>query len=301
MKAKKILQGLIATGFLACTLTFSPQADNFTQMPVAYAEAEVIDESDYPDDIPIARSDDVSKYVPPMMYLPMPDKYIRMYDEAIKKSPKDATLYCSRGIYLSCQNKYKEAIADFTTAIRLEPKFIYAYCRRANTYRLMEDYKKAIKDYTRAIESSTDSTTSSSSFEAYRMRGLIYEKMGNYDNALKNYEEAIEIFPDEPVFWENRADIYMERKQYDKAIADCTKWIEMDPEDDDAYSNRAAAYFMKNNFESAILDLNKAIELNPEGFHTGSYYFARGLCYAMLGEKIKAIASFAKANQLGYK
>ena len=297
MKTKKILQGLIATGFLACTLTFSPQADNFAQMPVAYAEEEVIDESRYPDDIPIVRADDVSKYTPPMIYLSMPDKYIRMYDEAIKKSPNDATLYCSRGIYLMCQNKYKEAIADFTKAIRLEPKFFYAYYERANTYRLMENYKKAIKDYTRTIE---NSTTVGSFSEAYRMRGLAYEKIDDYDNALKNYTEAFEIFPDEPVFLEHRAEIYMERKQYDKAIADYTKWIELDPEDDDAYSNRAAAYFMKNNFESAIPDINKAIELNPDGFHTGSYYFARGLCYLALGEKIKAVASFARAKQLGY-
>ena len=45
------------------------------------------------------------------------------------------------------QEKYKEAIADYTTSIKLDPNYWYAYNNRAMSYWEMGFIEKAKKDY----------------------------------------------------------------------------------------------------------------------------------------------------------
>ncbi len=294
MNAKKFLRGLMAAGIFASTLTFTPQVDNLIQNTVTYASE--IDESYYPDDIPIVRSDDVSKYSPPIEHYPMPDKYIRMYDEAIAKSPNDATLYCSRGMYLRVQNKYEQAIADFNKAMSLEPKFFHAYFQRAETYRIMQDYKRAVRDYTLAIACKRTSPTYY--IVAHKHRIFAYEKLGNYDRAIKEYDKLLRYFPDAEVYWARQAELYAETGQYDKAIKNYTMWIELEPERAEPYGERAAMYAMQQDYQSAISDLSTAIELEPDN---ASFYLARGIFYKILDDDKNAEADFAKAKELDYE
>src|SRR5690242_13477906 len=68
------------------------------------------------------------------------------YDEAIRASPNNPSLYARRGWALGKSGHLDKAIKDFNTAISLNPKYAYAYWLRAKAYEEEGDLEKAIKD-----------------------------------------------------------------------------------------------------------------------------------------------------------
>lgn len=69
------------------------------------------------------------------------------YDEAIKRNPKDAKLYCNRAAALTKLNAYPDALKDLDDCLALDPKYIKAYGRKGAAHFFLKEYNKALKAY----------------------------------------------------------------------------------------------------------------------------------------------------------
>ena len=216
------------------------------------------------------------------------DEAIADYTTAIEIDPDYAWAYNNRGVAYDNQGKYDLAIADYTTAIELDPDHKEAYYNRGNAYRKQGKYDLAIADYTKAIEIDPDYK------EAYTNRGNAYYNQGKYDLAIADYTTAIELDPDYAWTYYNRGNAYDNQGKYDLAIADYTTAIELDPDHKEAYNNRGVAYDNQGKYDLAIADYTTAIELDPDD--AGAYY-NRGLAYEQ-GKYDLAIADYTTAIEL---
>lgn len=98
------------------------------------------------------------------------------------------------------QQKYREAIADFSLALRFNPNFADAYMGLSRAYFGMGNYDQARNNVSRAIDNYSKISNNSQLAEAYRLRGAIYEKQKNYREAEKDYQQARQLNPNDANF-----------------------------------------------------------------------------------------------------
>ncbi|KAJ1679364.1 Hsp90 cochaperone, partial [Spiromyces aspiralis] len=81
---------------------------------------------------------------------------VKEYTEAIKRSPKDPRNYSNRAACFTKLFAIPDAIKDCNKSIELDPTFIKAYLRKANIEVLKKDYAEAIEICEEAMEKDTD-------------------------------------------------------------------------------------------------------------------------------------------------
>jgi len=75
-----------------------------------------------------------------------------VYDEAIKRNPKDHTLYSNRALCYSKLMEWPAAKADCDKALELCPNFVRALERRGNCYVMLKEMTKAMADFRKGLE-----------------------------------------------------------------------------------------------------------------------------------------------------
>lgn len=137
--------------------------------------------------------------------------------------------HLQNGLNLDKQNRYDEAISEYTKAIELNPNSEAAYLDRGNDYVRKLQFDLAIADFNKAIELNPNDEA------AYLARGIAYINKGFRDSAM-----------------------------YILAIADFGKAIALNPNDAVAYDNRGYAYALNSQYDLAVPDLNRAIQLSKD-------------------------------------
>lgn len=84
--------------------------------------------------------------------------------------------------------------------------------------------------------------------------------------------------------------------RFEEALKLAQKALEMDPKNADAHLCAANAYMSKADFGTAIHHYKKAVENDP---NKGDRYFNLGYAYASDNQQVKALESFAKADEVG--
>eukprot|EP00391_Amoebophrya_sp_Ameob2_P010665 CAMPEP_0178995436 /NCGR_PEP_ID=MMETSP0795-20121207/7827_1 /TAXON_ID=88552 /ORGANISM="Amoebophrya sp., Strain Ameob2" /LENGTH=572 /DNA_ID=CAMNT_0020687745 /DNA_START=101 /DNA_END=1820 /DNA_ORIENTATION=+ len=69
------------------------------------------------------------------------------YDEACKRNPRDAKLFCNRAAALTKLMAHPDALKDLEETIKLDPAYVKAYSRKGACHFFMKDYNKALKSY----------------------------------------------------------------------------------------------------------------------------------------------------------
>jgi len=69
------------------------------------------------------------------------------YDEALKRNPKDATVYANRAAALTKLLSFPDALRDLEEALKLDPKYVKAHHRKGTCHLLMKEYHKALKAF----------------------------------------------------------------------------------------------------------------------------------------------------------
>jgi tetratricopeptide (TPR) repeat protein len=100
---------------------------------------------------------------------------IANWSEALRRDPKKAIGYVTRGRAYYYIEDYDHAIADFTEALRLEPAAM-TYCLRGDAYARKRDCDHAIADITEAIRRKD-------SAHFYERRAFAKRVKGDYDGA----------------------------------------------------------------------------------------------------------------------
>lgn len=191
------------------------------------------------------------------------------------------------------QEKYDEAIADFTEAIRLDPNNASAYFNRGLTWGNKKQHDKAFEDYTETLR------LEPTHFAALINRGRIYlQKRNEADKAIVDFSEAIRLEPENEMGWFNRSAAWDAKEIHDKAIADLTEAIRLKPDHFEAFANRGSIWHTVKEDDKAIEDYNEAIRLMPD--HPLPYS-NRGNAWSSKKAYDKAIADYDHALELNAK
>lgn len=99
-----------------------------------------------------------------------------------------------------------------------------------------EKYKEALQDYTKAIKINHDDA------DAFYNRGYILIKLGKYNRAVKDLDRAITLQPEFAAAYHVRGIAFFDKKQYHQAVEDFTQAISLEPDNIKFYYSRMSAY-----------------------------------------------------------
>lgn len=94
--------------------------------------------------------------------------------------------------------------------------------------------------------------------------GNQYVKQGSWDKAIESYTRAINSYPEDAIFYANRALCYLKKDKFNEVVTDCTLSLHLDDTYVKAYQRRAVARQKLGNLVEARQDFLKIIELEPK-------------------------------------
>lgn len=191
--------------------------------------------------------------------------------------------YNDKGEELCNENKYEEAIADYSELIELDPDDDWAYSTRGDCYKKLEQFEKAIIDYTKAIELNPDDEYV---YLVYLDRGDCYKELQRYEEANADYKKVLELTDDEELIEHIREEFIKMSEALEKSV-----------EADERLLNTLE--LMENgNFQEAIEGFSKFIKSKPNDKNVNMVYSERGDCYKELEQFEEAIKDYKKALEL---
>jgi len=117
--------------------------------------------------------------------------------EASYRDKEEAERLKNEGNDLMKQEKYEDALKNYTKAIQLDCKNPVYFCNRAAAYSKLNNHVFALEDCQRAIE--IDPSYS----KAYGRMGLAYASLNDHAKAKEFYKKAIELDPNNESFRNN--------------------------------------------------------------------------------------------------
>lgn len=144
----------------------------------------------------------------------------------ISNEPIVSYPFAQRGFLNFNQNRYKEALDDFSIALKLEPDNSEYLLNRARTYIKLNELEKADKDLTSALE------LDPSNGQVYFNLAVIAHKKSQLKKAIELLDLAIFYYPEYKMAYVNRAIAYHSLEESAKACKDLRKAIDLGYEAD---------------------------------------------------------------------
>lgn len=263
------------------------------------------------------------------------EESIWFYTIGIEKSNLNPTTasycYSNRGRLLLDQNRFDEALSDFTLAIEFSENKASAYRTRAEYFQSRGEFDRALIDFSLAIENASDDKSL-----YYYFRAVFYKDyLKNELNAFEDYQKILEIDSTDfdaligvcgfrisqgefrqsleildkwqtsneindsirTIFYLFKGSLQSAKGNYVEAHKDYDNAIQIDNKKSVPYFERAKFYeYYLNDLEKALIDYSKAIELEPENT---DYYLRRSDVFFKLGNykgQIKDISIVRKID-----
>ena len=201
---------------------------------------------------------------------------VSVFNEAIKKDPKNKLYVQARGIVLD----------DYTRWINGQPPRATAFFNLGYLYAEMGDLTRAVSAYQMALDISPKHG------KALYNLGNIYKEQGRLVDALTLYKKVSEVDPRNSDAYLNMGSIYLKRGNRREAKESFQKAVKVDPEN-------AKAYFNLGVLEESAGNLQKAIDLYRESIakdpNNRVAYYNLGNSYAKLMQNTEAINSYLNA------
>ena len=208
--------------------------------------------------------------------------------------PNTSDLF-NNGISNLNQQKYQQALVDFTKVIATKNKLVgAAYSNRCLVNLQLDNHAAAQADCIMALKNNAEN------LEAYLNLGLAYYRQGKYQQAITEYQQVIQRDKDDYRAYYNLGLAHLALKDYLIAIANYQTALIHSPDFEIEsksliYNDLALAYMMLAENEKAIRNFSKAIALNANNYHA---YYNRGCAYYRQGKHQTAIKDFTQAIQL---
>jgi tetratricopeptide (TPR) repeat protein len=241
-----------------------------------------------------------------------------------------------RGLVWKKKGELDKAMADFTLAAQYEPEDDFVFDQMGYIWFLRGDFDRAIECYSKVIELKSGNADGWLARGVCYWNKCGKDKIGFWDEEGENISKAIEDFTKAIELAPEMADAYFNRGIAYCAVAresnNLIKSILVQKGTDDAErlvllaqldrmggkdfvpqadallrglrSNRdqvdvlmgkSLGLFATNDAEEAIRDLTRALELAPDNPEA---YYQRGLAYALLGRRDKALADYEQTCAL---
>lgn len=222
---------------------------------------------------------------------------IEAYEQAIKASPQDPTLYIELARVQVFAGRPKEAQANAENALLLNPNNSMAHAVRAwaldfqggadNNAAALKSIQDALRlDPNNAlahayyVEVLIDSDSAENvvkaidesrvalgldpnMLETRRARGYLLEATGNYEQAIPEYQAAIEINPNIPILYMELGRNYRFLQVYDKAIDAFTRANTLNPEDPEPDLFLSRTYATIGEYAKALQYAETAVKDKP--------------------------------------
>lgn len=201
------------------------------------------------------------------------DEAANSIEEAIRRDPKNPSVYEGLASIYVTQNRLEETIAQLkkASALRAELKtegranpnpYYYLGSSYAIRFALTgdeTDFNEAIKALNEAVKIMPKFAT------AYQALGLAYEKHSDADEALANYKKASAIDPKNPAYVVSIAYVYYYLKNNDDAAIGLYKQaLGLKPDYAPAHQRLALVYTRKKDDAEAARHLLEAIKYDPK-------------------------------------
>ena len=242
------------------------------------------------------------------------DDSITMYDEAIKKSPKNSEIYVNKALAQAQGNNYDAAINTLQSAALVFPKdqnipstlknvkemkLNQQLDKAANAYK-NKDYQTAISYYL-LIQPATVDT----------MLGVAtsYQELGDKEKAIEYYKKALAIKPLDSDIAYYIACLYGEDEKYDEAKFYLEKAITFNKNNTQAIEylksieeteksnklNQAIALYDEQKYDESLAQFNDILSKDTQNAYA---YYYRGMIYDAKELRKEAISDLTKALQL---
>jgi tetratricopeptide (TPR) repeat protein len=147
---------------------------------------------------------------------------INSFTKALRLALGDlAEILMYRAMAFAALGDYPRAYADFDECLNMNEGFAAAWHERANTLKTQEKFRDALQDYSTAL------LLDSEFVEARFQRALCYEELGMYAEAAHDLTLVIGLNPGIAPAYEARARMRTYLRDYDEAITDYQRYLRM--------------------------------------------------------------------------
>lgn len=159
-------------------------------------------------------------------YIPAWQNSETLWTYVIEKYPRKISMaYLNRGNDRCLQNRYNDAIRDYTIAIDLNPQSLLAYQNRGLAYVITDDLNKALLDCNRylALRGTYDADGNMIDTRLSSVlgnRGLIFFRMNQFEKAIADFNAAVKLNPYNPNNYLNRAFVFYRLGRVEQAAQD---------------------------------------------------------------------------------
>lgn len=172
---------------------------------------------------------------------------------------KKAIEFYYKGCDKVAGEKYREAIADFSTAIGRDSGFIQAYVNRGVARFYLKDYECAIDDYDKAL------SINPQNYNTYGRRGWAKFYLHDYPGAISDFTRTINGSREPSKYYNIRGYLKYRLKDYKGAIddfnAEIRTWSGSKPGKSRAYYWRGLVRIDTGDNVNGCSDLKKALDL----------------------------------------
>lgn len=211
-----------------------------------------------------------------------------LYMEILKKDKKNLRALVGVASTYTYQQDFEKSFDYINKALRIDRHYKNAYALKGTNYMHMGQKDKAISSYETAVQQ--DPTF----YEAYFALANIYEADGNRQ-CVEYLRNALELRPNSR---ELKYRLAFAQQQFDEIDAALVNYRSLASDTIDFYANRGYFHqgyihqFEFNDLDSALYFYNEALQKEPR--HVESWHNL-GVCYDLMGDKTRALQSFAKA------
>lgn len=164
----------------------------------------------------------------------------------------------NKGDELFQQEKYTEALQEYTRVLTENPDLYLAYERIGLSYSKLNDLENAIEAFKFFLEKEPQSQKTLINLSA------IYFQKGDLEEGTKYFNQLDEKSLKDPDLFYNIGILLFKKGQIDIAIEYFNKCINLDPNYLNGYYQLALGYVNKGNMEEAKENFQKVIEIAPE-------------------------------------
>lgn len=211
-----------------------------------------------------------------------------IFMDVLKKDKKNLRALVGVAATYTFQQDFEKSFDYLNRALRIDRHYKYAYVLKGTNYMAMGRMDDAKSSYETAVQQDPNF------YEGYFFLANIYEAEGN-PQCVQYYQNALELRPHSQ---EIRYKLAYAQQMFDKIEDALSNYRVLAKDTMDFYSNRGYFHqghihqFVNADVDSAIHYYNKALQVEPR--HVESWHNL-GTCYDFIGNKTKALQSFAKA------
>ncbi len=204
---------------------------------------------------------------------------VSIWSDSLQKRPGNHRAHNNLGIALAKQEKFEEAIAQFTEAFRLDPEYAEAYYNCGVAFAGRKEYEESISLYHRAIQLKPHYP------DAYDSWGHALAHQGNIEQAIPFYIQALRIKPD----------FLLARHHLEKSVTILRKELESSPKNPQLHNALGVGLAGLWNFEEAFSHFEEALRIQPQSVQTHNNW---GVALADHGNLPEAASHFREALRL---